>query len=210
MIPWFRNIPVFSFLIQKGRCHKCHKKISWRYPVVEILTACLFTYAAYLQPNYLLWPFAFYFLGAIIASAFIDFSHWIIPDKITLPGIAIGFIGSFFLPSPFYFYSLLGILFGGGLLYAIAWGYYTFTGKDGLGGGDIKFLAMVGAFLGVQGTLITIVLSSLIGSIFGIFMIFFKGKKGNTALPFGPFLSFGALIAFLFGSELWQWYFKMQ
>ncbi len=192
----------------KGKCASCGCSISFRYPVVELLTAVLFTAAALYQPDWRAWPFAFYFMSAIVACTFIDLKHWILPDKITLPGIVIGLASAFFVPDHSLVQAALGLLVGGGVLYAIAWAYLAATGKDGLGGGDIKFLAMVGAFLGVKGVLVTLVGSSVVGSLFGIFLILLKGRKGNTAIPFGPFLSGGALVAFFFGEKIWQWYFN--
>jgi leader peptidase (prepilin peptidase)/N-methyltransferase len=91
----------------------------------------------------------------------------------------------------------------------VAWGYRALAHKDGLGGGDIKFLAMIGAFLGAKGALATLILSSFGGSILGIFLILLRGKKGGTAIQFGPFLALGALAAFFFGDPLWQWYFSI-
>lgn len=209
LIPWYRNIPIASFALLRGKCGDCGTKISFRYPLVELLTAALFTLACALNGNYLYWPFQFYFLSALVASTFIDLDHWIIPDKITLPGILIGFLGSFALPGMPWAGSLAGILAGGGLLYSVAWAYRAYAKRDGIGGGDIKFLAMAGAFLGVQGAVVTLVLSSLLGSMIGLFLLTVRKKRGNTAIPFGPFLALGALAAFLFGDALWQWYFTI-
>ncbi len=207
-IPWYRNIPILSYLVQKGRCAACAGKISPRYPLVEALTAILLTYAAYWDPVLLHWPFHFYFLSALVACTFIDLDHWILPDKITLPGIVIGFVGSFFLPlGPIA--SLLGILVGGGVLYLVAWAYLALAKREGLGGGDIKFLAMVGAFLGVEGALVTLIFASMTGSVLGLFLIAARGKKGNTALPFGPFLASGAALAFFYARPFWIWYFNL-
>lgn len=204
---WRDNIPLFSFLFLRGRCAHCGAKISKRYPVVEFLTGALFLAGALKEPDYLAWPFHFYFLSTLVACTFIDLDHWILPDKLTLPGIAVGLLGALILPETRFLPSLVGALLGGGLLLLIAWLYSLFTKKEGLGGGDIKFLAMVGAFLGPQGALVTMVLSSMIGSVFGLVLILFFGKGGKTAIPFGPFLAGGALCAFLFGQELWLWYF---
>lgn len=208
-IAWQHNIPVLSFLCLRARCGKCAGKISWRYPLVELLTAGLFTAAAWNNPIWFEWPWHFYFLGALVACTFIDLDHWILPDKITLPGIVIGLTGAALLPSVSFVDSLLGFLFGGGLLYFVAWAYQLVAKKDGLGGGDIKFLAMIGAFLGIQGTLMTIVIASMVGSLLGLFLIFIRGRKSGSAIPFGPFLSAGAALAFFFGSFLWQWYFQL-
>lgn len=212
-IPWYRNIPLLSWAALRARCADCGMRISWRYPLVELLTALLFTAAAaFSRGSPLAWPFHFWFLGALVACTFIDIDHWILPDRITLPGIAVGFLGAVAGagPGPGWLASLGGILLGGGILYLVAWAYRAFAHKDGLGGGDIKFLAMIGAFLGPQGALTTLVLASLLGSLAGVFLILWKGKKGGTAIQFGPFLCLGALTAFFFGGPLWQWYFGMR
>ena len=224
LIKWYQNIPVVSWVLLRARCASCGKTISARYPLVELLTGVLFTLAAAWRPDpVLLWPFHFWFMGALIASTFIDLDHWILPDKITLPGILVGIAatvwGAYLKPDigaygPIWEgllwalgSSLLGVLIGGGILYLVAWGYKAYSGIDGLGGGDIKFLAMVGAFLGARGALATLILSSFLGSLLGIFLIALRGKKGGTAIQFGPFLALGALAAFFFGDTLWKWYF---
>lgn len=209
LIKWYQNVPVLSWLALRARCAHCGAKISARYPLVELLTALLFATSAAWQPELLAWPFQFWFFGAIVACTFIDVDHWILPDKITLPGIVIGFASSFFVPDHTWLASLAGILVGGGILYGVAWGYRALANKDGLGGGDIKFLAMIGAFLGAKGALATLILSSFLGSLLGVFLIVLRGKKGTTAIQFGPFLALGAVAAFFFGEPLWQWYFSI-
>lgn len=231
LIPWYRNIPLVSFLFLRGKCGDCGTKISFRYPLVELITGFLFTAVAYSTPNFLEWPFGFYFLASLVACTFIDIDHWILPDKITLPGILVGFASSIVAPNALlqsgpgnvlafsfgwnpilgsFLDSVIGMLVGGGILYLVAWGYQVLANKDGLGGGDIKFLAMAGAFLGTKGALVTLVLSSILGSLIGIFLIAFRGKKSGTAIQFGPFLSIGAATAFFFGDLLWQWYFDFR
>jgi len=209
LITWYQNIPLLSWLALRARCSNCGMRISARYPLVELLTASLFTLAAFRYPHPEAWIFHFWFLGALVACTFIDIDHWILPDKITLPGILIGFTGALMATEVNWIDSLAGIAAGGGILYGVAAAYRAYTGKDGLGGGDIKFLAMVGAFLGFKGALTALILSSFLGSILGIFLILLRGKKGSTAIQFGPFLALGALAAFFFGEPLWQWYFGM-
>jgi leader peptidase (prepilin peptidase)/N-methyltransferase len=209
LIRWYQNIPVLSWLALRARCASCGIRISARYPLVELVTAVLFTLAVWWHPQPAAWPFYFWFMGAIVACTFIDIDHWILPDKITLPGIAIGFVGALVATDVTWMESLAGIVAGGGILYLVAWGYRVLAHKDGLGGGDIKFLAMIGAFLGVKGAVATLILSSFGGSILGIFLILLRGKKGGTAIQFGPFLALGALAAFFFGDPLWQWYFSI-
>ena len=211
LIPWYRNIPVVSFLLLRGQCGDCGKKISIRYPFVEILTGILFTFSAYRNPTLMELPFHFYFIATLIACTFIDIDHWILPDKLTIPGMAVGFLASIVTGELHWTLSLAGFALGGGLLLLVSASYKYFAKRDGLGGGDIKFLAMVGAFLGMQGALITLVLSSILGSIFGIALILKRGKRrSRTAIQFGPFLAFAAWCAFHFGDFLWQWYFNQR
>jgi leader peptidase (prepilin peptidase)/N-methyltransferase len=140
---------------------------------------------------------------------FIDIDHRIIPDIISLPGIPLGFLASLILPQLKWSDSLIGIGAGGGILLAIAWGYQLFTGKDGMGGGDIKLLAMIGAFLGWKGVLFTVMASSLIGTAVGIVLMLRAGKGMKMALPFGPFLAIGAIVYLFFGTQLIDLYFNL-
>lgn len=232
LIAWHQNVPVLSWLFLRARCASCGIKISARYPLVELLTATLFTLGAWWRPDMASWPFQFWFLGALIACTFIDFDHWILPDKITLPGILVGLVATLFAPLPGYSDSfvyaevepragavaaylatnlvtwIFGVLVGGGILWAVREGYERIAHKEGLGGGDVKFLAMIGAFLGAKGALATLVLSSFLGSIVGIFLIALRGRNRGSQIQFGPFLALGALAAFFFGGDLWQWYFR--
>jgi Flp pilus assembly protein protease CpaA len=140
-------------------------------------------------------------------SDIIDIDHRIIPDKITLPGIPVFFLLSLFLPDFSIVDSLLGILAGGGSLYLVAWGYHLITGQEGMGGGDIKLLAMIGAVVGWQGILFTIFAGSFLGCAVGIALMI-KDRKGmKLAVPFGPFLSLGAVIYLFYGQPLINWYF---
>lgn len=217
LIPWYLNIPVLSWVLLRARCANCGIRIPVRYPLVELLTAALFTLAVAWKPEpWIAWPFYFWFMAALVASTFIDLDHWILPDKITLPGILIGSLGTISIAVWNHGWegamgggiaALTGILVGGGILYFVAWAYKAYSGVDGLGGGDIKFLAMIGSFLGVKGALATLILSSFLGSLLGIVLIAFRGKKGGTAVQFGPFLALGAVAAFFFGEPLWKWYF---
>jgi leader peptidase (prepilin peptidase)/N-methyltransferase len=148
----------------------------------------------------------FIFVSALLVITFIDIDHRIIPDTISLPGIPIGFAASFLLPQVAWTDSLIGILSGGGSLLAIAWGYQLFTGKDGMGGGDIKLLAMIGAFLGWKGVLFTLMAASFIGTFVGL-IVMIRARKGmKLAIPFGPFLAIGAICYIFFGPQLIEWY----
>ncbi len=211
-IYWYDNIPVLSYLLLGGKCRKCKITISLQYPFVEFCMAML-SMALYVKFGLgFEYGFYFMFLAALLVIIFIDIHHQIIPDVISLPGIVIGFVGSFFNVLVTWQQSAIGLILGGGVLYAVAFGYYIATKRDGMGGGDIKLLAMIGAFLGWQSLLYVIFSSSLIGSIVGITAMIKQGKGGRTRIPFGPFLALGA-ISFLFFQEsiftLWQAYIEM-
>ena len=198
---WYENLPILSYVVLRGRCRSCQTRISMQYPVVEFCMAVL-TLALYNRFGFgfelILY---FLFLAALLAIIFIDIQHQIIPDMISLPGILIGFAGSFFNSQVSWQQSGLGILFGGGILYAIAIVYYLLTKRDGMGGGDIKLLAMTGAFLGWQSLLYVVFVSSLTGSIVGIGAMLKQGKGGRTRIPFGPFLALSAM-SFLFFQDM--------
>ena len=209
VIRWYDNIPLLSYLILRGRCRGCDTHISIRYPIIEVLCG-LFAMTCGLQYGYGL-PALVYFIliAALLVITFIDIDHRIIPDIISLPGIPLGFICSFLLPQLKWSDSLIGILAGGGSLLAVAWGYQLITGKDGMGGGDVKLLAMIGAFLGWKGVLFTIMASSLIGTVIGVVLMMRSGKDMKMAVPFGPFLATGAIIYIFWGPRLVEWYFNL-
>lgn len=208
-IAWYDNLPVLSFLILRAQCRACGQPISWRYPAVELLTGAAWL-AAFLKFG-LTPELALYgaFLSALIVVTFIDIDHMIIPDAITLPGIPIGFAAAVLGVGPDVRDSAIGILLGGGLLYAVAAGYQMVTGREGLGGGDIKLLGLVGAVLGARGALVTLLLGSLTGSVFGVLLILLQRNDSKTPFPFGPFLAAAAAIGLFFGDALLDWYLSM-
>ena len=208
-IHWYDNIPVLSYIILRGRCRGCNTHISIRYPLVELLCG-LFAMASGMRFGISSAALIYFLLiAALLAITFIDIDHRIIPDIITLPGIPLGFLASLMLPHITWSESLLGIAAGGGSLLAVAWGYQLFTGKDGMGGGDIKLLAMIGAFLGWKGVLFTVMSASLVGTIIGIILMVRAGKGMKMALPFGPFLAIGAILYMFFGPQVIDWYFNI-
>jgi len=205
-ISWWQNIPVFSYLFLRGRCYFCKISISPRYMLVELLTGILFL-AVYLhsgwQPATICWLI---FVSLLIPIIFIDLDHQIIPDRFSLSGIVLGFVCSLTGLTIPWGESALGIIVGGGVFWLIAEGYYRFTGRDGMGGGDVKLLAMIGAFLGVKSLLLIILVSSLVGSVVGVLLMVINKKDSQFAIPFGPFLAFGALVYLFWGPPLISWY----
>ena len=198
-IKFYHNLPILSYLFLRGRCPSCNARIALRYPLVEIFTGFIYI-ALYVKFGLSLGFLILALLStALIIIAFIDLEKRIIPDTITLPGIIIGFLLSFFTISPQN--SVLGILTGGGLLFLVA-----MIKKGGMGGGDIKLMAMIGAFLGIEGSLMTILIGSVIGSIIGIALILMRKKGMRDIISFGPFLSFGAILYILIGQDLISWY----
>jgi len=212
-IPPYHNIPIISYLVLKGRCRSCGERISPQYPVVETTNAIL-TMLLFMKFGIsLTFLFLFVFCSALVVITFIDLEHRIIPDVISLPGIAVGFISSFFVQAPGlqnsmsgWINSLIGILAGGGTLFLVAFAYHLLTGKEGMGGGDIKLLAMMGAFLGWVAVPFIIFASSLTGSIIGISLMLAQKKDTKLAIPFGPFLAFGAILYVFCGKDIIDWY----
>ncbi|MCG8633597.1 MAG: prepilin peptidase [Desulfobacterales bacterium] len=209
-IPFYLNIPVLSYLLIKGRCRFCKTPISARYPVIECLTGGLAVLLLHRFGIGLPLLFWFVFGCALIVVTFIDIDHQIIPDIISIPGIFIFASSGFFIPEMTLASSLYGVLTGGGVLYAVALGYYLLRGQQGMGGGDIKLLAMIGAATGVKGVLFTMFAGSLAGTCGGVAtMIFGKNRGTKVKIPFGPYLSAGAMVYVLWGNELIYWYFSI-
>src|SRR4029450_8975627 len=182
----YDNIPILSYLLLRGRCRKCSAPIPIRYPLVESLAglgAVASVYALGLTAHALL---AFAFLCALIVITFIDYDYQIIPDAISLPGIGVGFVAAIVLGSPTWIASLAGILLGGGVLWGVAGVYHRLTGGEGMGGGDIKLLAMIGAFLGWQAVPVTLMIASLAGTAVGVALIVVQRGDRRTAISFGP------------------------
>lgn len=205
-LKWFHNVPIFSFLFLRGKCAFCGIKISCRYPLIEALNGALFVLVFWFFGFSLFTLVFFLFVSALVVITFIDLDHQIIPDVISLPGIGVGFCCSFLLPWLTWQDSFFGILLGGGSLYAVAAGYELLTKKQGMGGGDIKLLAMLGAFLGWKAVLPIIFLSSLAGTLVGVPLMLFKGENGRLAIPFGPFLALASIVYLFWGQRIVEWY----
>ncbi len=201
-LKWYHNIPLVSYIFLKGRCAYCKKKISLRYPFVELLTACFFVYAYYKTKNIAEFIFYSFFTLTLIPLSFIDIEIKEIPDTLSLSLIIAGWIFSLFRINPFIDFkdSILSSFCGAGLLFLINEFYYKFTGREGLGMGDYKLMAGIGAFLGYKSFYTTLFLGSVFGiSAFLLRAILKKLKKEEVNLnltsefPFGPFLSLGSL-----------------
>lgn len=204
-LPWYENVPVASFLVLRARCSGCKTPISWQYPIVEIVTGVMFGGAWWLYGPGILLVSRLILGCALIVLFMVDLEHRILPDVITLPGILVGFALSFFtgvgwLP------SLIGILFGGGILWLMFEIWLRLRGIEALGFGDVKMLAMIGAFLGWKLTFVTLLLGSLAGSLLGLMLIAFRRGGMQTALPFGTFLALGAAAAAVFGQTALAFY----
>jgi leader peptidase (prepilin peptidase)/N-methyltransferase len=204
-IRWSENVPILGYLALRGRCRACGIRISAQYPLVEGATAAIFLlhYWAF-GWDWLLVP-RLVFACAMIVLFVIDLQHRILPNVITLSGIVLGFGFSLMFP-PGWSASGLGILLGGGVLLAIAEVYYRVRREEGLGMGDVKMLAMIGAFLGWQAVLLTLVLSSFLGSAIGLGIIAARQGDMKYALPYGTFLALAAVVASLVGMPLLRWY----
>ena len=206
-IPFYCNLPVISYLFLRGRCRNCGTRISMRYPAVEILTG-LFSTAVYMRfglfPETALW---LALICTLILISFIDLDHRIIPDILSLPGIPFFMLFSVLTGQLTFIQSLTGILAGGGVLYLVGLIYYLLKKIEGMGGGDIKLLAMIGAAVGLKGVVFTIFTGSVLGTVVGIIlMIYGRAIDTKLKIPFGPFLSAGAVLYIFFGDMMIRWY----
>jgi len=205
LLSWYDNVPLISYAVLRGRCRSCAAPISPRYPFVEALTGGIFVWHVLVFGATPLLAVRLVFACALIVLFAIDLEHQILPDRITLPGIVIGFLCSLLLP-PGPLLSLGGIVAGGGILWAIAEAWFRLRKVDAMGFGDVKMLAMIGAFLGLPLVLLTFVLATMMGGIVGIVLIASRRASMATALPFGTMLAVAALIASLYGDPLLTWY----
>ena len=204
-LSWFENLPLVSWLVLRGRCRTCRTSIGVQYPLVEAITGAVFVAAFFIYGWTPLLAARLLFACAMIVLFVIDLHHRILPNVITLPGVVIGLVISVFLP-PGWRSSLIGLIAGGGVLFAIGEAYYRTRGYEGLGMGDVKMLAMIGAFLGWPLMLVTLVLASFAGSAVGIGMLISRKGDMKAALPFGTFLAVGALVSAVAGNSFLAWY----
>jgi leader peptidase (prepilin peptidase)/N-methyltransferase len=205
VLRWIDNIPVFSYVMLGGRCRGCKAPISPRYPIIELVTMATFlVHYAVFGLDIILVPRLLFACAMIVLFA-IDLEHHLLPNVITLPGIVMGLAFSVFLP-PGLVDALIGTTLGGGILWAIGEAYFRYSGQEGMGGGDVKMLAMIGAFLGWKLVILTLVLSSVLGSLIGLLVIAARWGGLKHALPYGTFLALGGLFASLAGADIVNWY----
>lgn len=208
-VAWFDNIPLFSWLWLRGKCRSCKVSISPRYFLVELLTGILFAVAFHFDGlSWTLVEHLIFIFGLVICS-FIDFDHMILPDEFTLSGIVIGLVGALLNPERVFLESLFGVLMGGGFLWLMAYLYFLFTKKEGMGGGDIKLIAWIGAVLGWKAIPFVIVASAVLGSIIGLALAWKSNQGLKTVIPYGPYLAAAALL-YIFGLQtLAQMYYQL-
>ncbi len=199
---WYENIPLLSYLLLRGKCGHCKVRISLQYPLVEACMAALSAALYYKFSLSIAFAGYFFFLAALLTIIFIDYYHYIIPDIIDLPGIIIGLLFSFINPLVSWQSSLIGIITGGGILWMAAVFYVLLRKKEGMGGGDIKLLAMLGAWLGWQSLPFIILFSSFSGAIIGSISLYLLKKDQTSHIPFGPFLSIAAIIYLFFAEQI--------
>ena len=232
VIAFYDNIPVVSWVWLRAKCRRCRERISFRYPAVELLTAAMFVVVAWHDGLSVALPFDLVFVSALVALMFIDAAHQILPDVITLPGVAFALMARIAIPLitgkphfddvtslthgafaelPLWLVSLLGAviggLVGGGFLWLMGWAWERLRKIEAMGLGDVKMMFMVGAYLGWRLTILTMFLGVLSGSLIGIaLMIVERRFDSRKVLPFGVFLGIGTVASLLFGSQLVEWY----
>src|SRR2546422_9725286 len=203
--PW-QNIPVLSYLLLGGQCARCKTVISLRYPLIELSNGLLYVFLYY-QYHLSMQTVVFALLTTtLLIVSCIDLAHTIIPDAITLPGVVVGLGTSLWLTPVGIHNALLGVVLGGGLFLLMAVLSIVILKREGMGGGDIKLIAMLGAFLGWQAVLVTIFLAAVLGASVGLTLILVRRKGRREPLPFGPFLAIGALLAMVWGDTILTWY----
>jgi leader peptidase (prepilin peptidase)/N-methyltransferase len=207
-IAWYDNVPLLSFVALRGRCRRCRAGIPWRYPIVEALTAVLFGFAftRFVEPLELV--SVAIFISALIAITGIDLAHQIIPDVISLPGIALGFLASLATRRVDWIESLIGIVIGGGIFWIIIRASVLVLGREGMGGGDVKLGAMLGAFLGWKVVLVAIFVAVVGGGIVATALLALDLTRRKDPIPFGPFLALGGIVGLFWGDRLLAWYMR--
>jgi leader peptidase (prepilin peptidase) / N-methyltransferase len=200
------NIPLLSYLFLGGHCRRCDVPIPARYPIVEAVNGL--AYGLIVWYFGLGWQSVIYaaLFSALLVVSYIDFDHQIIPDAITLPGMGLGVLAAVTVLPIGFLDSVLGLLVGGGVLFGLAWISPYLFGKEGMGGGDIKLLAMIGAFLGWKPVVLTMLIGAIVGALVGVTLLTLNVLRRDQYLPFGPFLALGAIVSMFFHQELFNWY----
>ncbi|MCB1886898.1 MAG: prepilin peptidase [Rhodocyclaceae bacterium] len=198
----FENIPIVSFLLLRGRCSHCGAGISPRYPGVELLSGLLCAGAALFYGPTVQLPLAMLFIWVMVALAFIDFDTQLLPDSLTLPLLWVGLLANLNGSFTDLHSAVIGAVAGYLILWSVYWLFRLLTGKEGMGYGDFKLLAAIGAWLGWQMLPLTIVLSSVVGALVGVGLIVFTRHGRNTPIPFGPYLAAAGLLAMFFGESI--------
>lgn len=207
----YDNVPVLSYLVLGGKCRKCGRKISAVYPTVEALTALGFVLVFFNTGRALGLEFfaGCVFTSALVVLGFIDYYHQILPDAVTLPVLALALVYSFFRDDLTFRGALIGAVVGAGFLLLVYGAYYLIRKKEGLGMGDVTMLLMVGATLGLERTLLTLILGSFVGALVGVYVIIRRGKDFQFALPFGTFLAPAAFVSLLWGERIVRAYLSL-
>lgn len=205
-VAWHDNVPVASFVVLGGRCRRCRAPLSMRYPLVEILTGALFGLVTMqgLPPATTALQMAI--VAVMIVITFIDIDHFLILDVITFPSIAVAPLVAWLVGHISVTDSLIGIVAGGGGLWAFAWTYEKLRDREGMGLGDVKLLAMIGGLLGWQATIFSLFAGSIVGSVVGLAAMLLRRRDFQLEIPFGPFLAFGAVLYMFSGPELIDWW----
>jgi leader peptidase (prepilin peptidase) / N-methyltransferase len=204
-LSWYENVPLLSWALLRGRCRTCRSPISLRYPLVELTTGVLFVAGYFAFGPTPLLPVRLAFACAMVVLFAIDLEHQILPNEITLPGIAIGFICSLILP-PGWRSSLIGLFVGGVFPFLIAEAYLRIRGREGMGMGDFKMLAMVGAFLGWPLVWVTLILACILGIVIGGGALLISRRGMSTRMPFGTFIAVAALVCAYAGGRVVEAY----
>jgi len=199
------NIPLLSWCWLRGRCRQCHEPISWRYPAIEAGTALVFIAVARTAPDAFTLAHHLVYASVLIALLAIDFEHYILPDELTLGGLVAGLAGAA-LTAPSLRVRLVGAALGAAIPMGIALAYRRWRGQDGLGMGDVKMLAMMGAASGWAHMLLSLILATFAGAAVGILLLAFDGRSLQRPLPFGTFLAMAALVALVRGDAIIRWY----
>jgi leader peptidase (prepilin peptidase)/N-methyltransferase len=204
-IRWFDNVPVVSWIVLGGRCRYCRSRIPLQYPVVELLSAGIAGLVVHFLGLTLEALWIYCFLAVLLVITFIDWFHQIIPDALSIGGTVFGWVGALVCLDITLVESIVGSIVGGGVILAIAVIYKALRKVDGMGGGDVKLMAMIGAFLGWQMTFPVLFIASFLGSIYGV-MLMRRGGGAKTAVAFGSFLAPAATIVYVAGARLWELY----